>query len=172
MVQYTNLPNLAKVGENTAASGRPADRTCCTQRQYALRLHACSAWGWTFIITLSILSTLYVGGGIGFGVKTLGAEPGIEAHPHSALWRQAAGLAQDGAVFAKARLDEMRGQPPAAASGLAEPLAPDADARRDAGGESGETGAAAEAPAPAPAPAPGGPEAESDSDEDDDDVVE
>ena len=167
MVQYTNLPNLAKVGENTAASGRPADRTCCTQRQYALRLHACSAWGWTFIITLSILSTLYVGGGIGFGVKTLGAEPGIEAHPHSALWRQAAGLAQDGAVFAKARLDEMREQPPAAASGLAEPLAPDTEPRQGTGGESGETGAAAEAPAP------GGPEAEeSDSDEDDDDVVE
>ena len=167
MVQYTNLPNLAKVGENTAASGRPADRTCCTQRQYALRLHACSAWGWTFIITLSILSTLYVGGGIGFGVKTLGAEPGIEAHPHSALWRQAAGLAQDGAVFAKASLDEMRGLRPAAASGLAEPLAPDTEPRQGTGGESGETGAAAEAPAP------GGPEAEeSDSDEDDDDVVE
>ena len=52
---------------------------------------------------LAVGATLYVGGGVGFGVKAHGAAPGIAAHPHLPQFRQLAGLVRDGAAFAYQR---------------------------------------------------------------------
>ena len=77
-----------------------------------------SGWGWTTVIVLAVAATLYVGGGVGWSVQTQGAAPGLAAHPHLALWRQAAGLVVDGAIFARASAQaRLQGQPPPATGG-------------------------------------------------------
>jgi hypothetical protein len=86
------------------------------------------AWGWTVVIALAMGAALYVGGGVGFAVKTRGAAPGISAHPHVPAWQEVAGLVKDGVLFAQARVAKLRGgeQPVAAPDrkgGLAEALA-------------------------------------------------
>jgi hypothetical protein len=64
IVQFTGIPALAKVGEDTSKAPSPADRSCCVARQYALRVRACAGWGWTFVISLSAGAALYLGGGV------------------------------------------------------------------------------------------------------------
>lgn len=69
--------------------------------------HAATGWGWTFIIILGVIGLLYVGGGIGFGVKIQGADAsaGISAHPHLGQWKQAGGLVVDGMLFTRAHVE-------------------------------------------------------------------
>jgi hypothetical protein len=73
--------------------------------------HVASGWGWAVIIILGVVSSLYVGGGIGFGVKTQGASVGISAHPHLGQWKQAVGLVVDGVIFTRAHVEaKIRGE--------------------------------------------------------------
>ena len=79
--------------------------------------HVASGWGWTAIIVLGVISALYVGGGIGFGVKTQGASAGISAHPHLDQWKQAVGLVVDGLIFTRAHVEaKLKGEPVVLAS--------------------------------------------------------
>ena len=59
-----------------------------TNRRSGSFARAECVWGWTFVIALSVLSVLYVGGGVGWAVRTQAAAPGIGAHPHIDHWRQ------------------------------------------------------------------------------------
>eukprot|EP01043_Picozoa_sp_COSAG02_P028885 COSAG02_NODE_1773_length_10980_cov_8.196765_3_plen_124_part_00 len=68
-----------------------------------------SNWGLAFLIVLLAVAALYVGGGVGFAHKTQGSDLVIRSHPHFAHWTQLQGLVTDGAVYAKARVDEHRG---------------------------------------------------------------
>ena len=59
-----------------------------TNRRSGSFARAECVWGWTFVIALSVLSVLYVGGGVGWAVRTQAAAPAIGAHPHIDHWRQ------------------------------------------------------------------------------------
>ena len=61
-----------------------------------------TGWGVAFLVTIAVASTLYVGGGVGYGMKAAGAAPGLGAHPHLVLWQQLGGLVIDGLAFARA----------------------------------------------------------------------
>ena len=61
-----------------------------------------SNWGLGFIIALLVATTVYVGGGLAYNVKTQGMPPGFQAMPHKEVWVELAGLVVDGGVFAKA----------------------------------------------------------------------
>lgn len=62
-----------------------------------------SAWGAVFLIMFVVGAMLYVGGGVGYAVKVKQAPPSIQAHPHSSLWLQLAGLVRDGAIYAQSQ---------------------------------------------------------------------
>lgn len=63
-----------------------------------------SHWGLPFLITLGVAgAVLYLGGGIGYAVKTKEAAPGLAPHPHYAQMQQLAGLFQDGTKFTAAK---------------------------------------------------------------------
>ncbi len=68
-----------------------------------------SNWGWFFLLTVFVCTTLYVGGGVAYAVKTQGASPGLQALPHREFWTAAGGLVTDGARYTKSRIDEARG---------------------------------------------------------------
>ena len=53
---------------------------------------ATSSWGIAFVITFSVCTVLYVGGGIGFANKTQGSDLAISSHPHFGHWAQLRGL--------------------------------------------------------------------------------
>eukprot|EP01050_Picozoa_sp_SAG11_P052017 SAG11_NODE_29906_length_306_cov_0.541063_1_plen_67_part_01 len=57
---------------------------------------------------LASTSCLAVGGGVGYKVKVEGAAPALSAHPHYALWVEAAALVQDGLALTKARALELQ----------------------------------------------------------------
>ena len=48
----------------------------------------CSDWGWSFVLTIGVVSGLYVAGGSGWQYKTAG-KVGL---PHAELWQQVTGL--------------------------------------------------------------------------------
>ena len=102
--------------------------------------YAASSWGWTLIIVLGVAGLLYVGGGIGFGVKIQGAAPGIAAHPHADQWKQTGGLVVDGVVFTRAHVEaKIKGEAvvlPSAGTGAKEKQA----SKKDADCGDGETG--------------------------------
>jgi hypothetical protein len=79
-----------------------------------------SDWGWAFLLTVLICTTLYVGGGTVYSVKIQGTPPGLEALPHREFWAAARGLVVDGARYTKARVDEARGGGDAGYTGIAE----------------------------------------------------
>lgn len=87
---------------------------------------ATSNWGIAFVITLSVCTVLYVGGGIGFANKTQGKDLAISSHPHFGHWAQLRGLVTDGAIFAKAKIDERR---KASGGALGEALVDEPDSR-------------------------------------------
>lgn len=66
----------------SSAKGPVTAQGAGTDRRSGSFAPAECAWGWSFVIALSVASVLYVGGGIGFAVKTRGAAPGLKAHPH------------------------------------------------------------------------------------------
>lgn len=87
---------------------------------------ATSNWGIAFLISLSVCTALYVGGGIGFANKTRGSVLAISSHPHFGHWAQLRGLVTDGAVFAQAKVNERR---KASGGALAEALVDESDSR-------------------------------------------
>jgi hypothetical protein len=65
-------------------------------------------WGMLFLILFFLGTTMYVGGGIYYNMKTKGAE-GVQAMPHLDFWAQMPGLVKDGVTFTKAKYDERYG---------------------------------------------------------------
>ena len=61
-----------------------------------------SLLGWSLVLTLAAFSSVYVVGGVAYGMKVRGAPAGLKAHPHEERWAQLAGLVSDGISFAKA----------------------------------------------------------------------
>ncbi len=61
-----------------------------------------SNWGLAFIIALLVVSAVYVGGGLGYNIKTQGMPLGPQALPHRERWVELGGLVVDGAGFVKA----------------------------------------------------------------------
>lgn len=87
---------------------------------------ATSNWGIAFLITLSVCTVVYVGGGIGFANKTHGSDLAISSHPHFGYWAHLRGFVTDGAVFAQAKVNERR---KARGGALAEALVDEPDSR-------------------------------------------
>lgn len=91
--------------------------------------HVASGWGWTTLVVLVVGALLYVGGGIGFGMKAQGAAPGISAHPHLSQWKELNGLVVDGFIFAHAHVvTKIKGQ---TASETEQDSAGDADGEKE-----------------------------------------
>eukprot|EP01046_Picozoa_sp_COSAG06_P045341 COSAG06_NODE_6253_length_3012_cov_3.331617_4_plen_233_part_00 len=59
---------------------------------------------WGFVLVLALSSAAYVGGGVGFAVKRLGAPPALSSHPHYRQWQEVGGLVADGAQLTQAKL--------------------------------------------------------------------
>ena len=53
--------------------------------------------------------SLYVGGGIGYAVRTEGATPALASHPHVDRWHSLAGLVRDGCTWTQAEIARRRG---------------------------------------------------------------
>lgn len=68
-----------------------------------------AAWGWTFVIALSVCAAVYGGGGIGFGVRSQGKPPGVDAHPHYEQLSAIGGLVQDGVAWTQTQIANRRG---------------------------------------------------------------
>ena len=68
------------------------------------RVNCGTAWGLTFLITLSVGCMLYVAGGVVWSVKLHGARPELQSHPHFAQFGQVAGLVHDGIQFSRAQV--------------------------------------------------------------------
>ena len=52
--------------------------------------------------------SLYVGGGIGYAVRTEGATPALASHPHVDRWHALAGLVRDGCTWTQAEIARRR----------------------------------------------------------------
>jgi hypothetical protein len=59
---------------------------------------------WGFVLVLALSSAAYVGGGVGFAVKRLGAPPALSSHPHYRQWQEVGGLVADGVQLTQAKL--------------------------------------------------------------------
>ena len=124
-----------------------------------------SNWGWFFLLTVFICTTLYVGGGVTYSVKAQGTPPGLQALPHREFWKAAGGLVLDGARYAKARIDEARGGGGAGYTGIAE-------AKPDGGGETSKPVDLDSPLRKDEQPVFGGDDDNVDDDDDDDELVE
>ena len=65
-----------------------------------------SSWGWTFVVALTVCSTLYVSGGVAYSHKvkgeSLAAANMPKLLPHVEQWTAFGGLVSDGVSFSKA----------------------------------------------------------------------
>jgi hypothetical protein len=71
---------------------------------------AAGAWGWTFLVLLSVSGVLYVGAGYGYNYKL---KEGEVSHPHQHHWQQAKHqgpqLVMDGVFFTRCQLSDKVG---------------------------------------------------------------
>jgi hypothetical protein len=130
----TQFTQLAPAGSSWTqlkihAAGASGYGTTCPEAGGACCLEAlpcvapCSlpaAWGWAFIIALSVCSALYVGGGVAL-TSRVENEPLTPSNlpkllPHVAQWQALGGLVLDGCTYTKARWANRNGVGGAAAA--------------------------------------------------------
>lgn len=68
-----------------------------------------ASFGTLFAVVIFLVSALYVGGGLAYGIRSGHGGSGVRAHPHYTRWEAIAGLVSDGAAYAKARAEEAPG---------------------------------------------------------------
>jgi hypothetical protein len=168
------------IASDRVAKTCPDANNCCLQATPCVS--PCSlplGWGWAFLLAVSLLSALYVGGGMLHSTKVQGkafSDGGIvPLLPHGEFWRAAWGLCADGTVFARAELAKRRGgggyEAVPEAGGSAAATA-DAKTTSRAAGGSGDQAAAAAAKAKSGAGQESEAGADDDDDEEEDELVE
>ena len=88
--EYGGCGNAAIVGDALVVSG-PVKVFVMARPQ----------WGWSFILTVALISSVYVGGGIAFAAKIRGKPLRLQSHPHWAQWHEVRGFAEDGLQYAR-----------------------------------------------------------------------
>jgi hypothetical protein len=78
-----------------------------------------SAWGWPFIVTLLVCTTLYLAIGMTYNLKVRAVPMGKGIIPQRELWSQLGGLVLDGVLFSKAKTASLAGRAMGARAGSA-----------------------------------------------------
>ena len=71
---------------NSPCGGDPAKMCGGFKRIEIYTLSCTTAWGWPVVITLLVCFMCYIGGGIGYNVKTKGVPLGLSALPNTEFW--------------------------------------------------------------------------------------
>jgi hypothetical protein len=104
---------------DTPCKGNPAEMCggSCAITMFALDCSAAS-WGWPVLITLFVLSLVYLSAGVAYNIKVKGMQPARDnrfALPHQEQWAALYGLVIDGSRFSwthtKVAIAKARGLP-------------------------------------------------------------
>jgi hypothetical protein len=105
--QQASIGAAAAQAADPGNPGHGGDPAWGCPKEFEIRFSCGSKWGWYFLLLTGLGAGGYVGGFIGFNMKTKGLS-GKEALPHQEFWLELKALVQDGVVFAGAKATELQ----------------------------------------------------------------